>query len=308
MVEQILLEYVEQLYVLESERNTLEEMRTKLYRIREEANKQKLPEELHISTPSLTDVPSGAGGGFALFIGIIFMVVALVSIKSSSFWIYAIIGIAIFCWGYSNVKKKEEIVERNEQRIEEAKNQAEHELEQVKQGNMSIRELCNAIDTRRKEIEKCITEKDNALQTLYNYDIIHNSYRNLYGMSKIYYLLDTGICSALEGADGAYSQMRIDQIIENQKISIDMLSEIRTTNQMMYKSINETNALLRELNYQCSANSLQNEKLLMDIKDNVAINNFLLESGNSDRKALTKSVEYLAYAEKQKRIAEGHFN
>lgn len=157
------------------------------------------------------------------------------------------------------------------------------------------------------EFEEHLTKKNETLQTMYEYNIIHRNYRNFYGVSKIYHLLDTGICNSLTGVEGAYSQMRTDQIIDNQKISIQLQKELLTMNQMMYKAITQTNNLLTSFGNQMLIQHNSSEQLLKAIKDNVEMTNFMIQSGDSDRKALAQSAEYIAYAEQQKRIAEGHY-
>ncbi len=159
-----------------------------------------------------------------------------------------------------------------------------------------------------KDLQSRLNNKSAILQSMYNCDIIHRSYRNFYGISKIYHLLDTGICDELTGVNGTYSQMRVDMIIDNQKITHQLLNDIKAQNQMMYSAIMQTNRMLDNMTHQIYVQGVNNAQLLRDINSNLEVSNFLQESANNDRRAIAASTEYLAYAEKQRRMSEGHWN
>lgn len=95
---------------------------------------------------------------------------------------------------------------------------------------------------RRYSGDRCPYQREKQYSSkLYSYNIIHKNYRNFYGMSKIYQLLDTGICDSLTGVTGAYSQMRTDQIIDNQEVNNELQKKILVSNQMMCTAMSQTN-------------------------------------------------------------------
>ena len=167
--------------------------------------------------------------------------------------------------------------------------------------------MANEVELEIKNYERLEAEKNKVLHYMYEHNIIHKNYRNFYGVSKIYYLLDTGICDTLTGVEGAYSQMRMDQIIDNQKISIELQKELLNTNQMMYSAINRTNSLLEGINTQINELNENNTSLVGMLRDNLEVSNFLKQSSKNDMAAIRSATEYMAYAERQKRIADGKF-
>ena len=153
-------------------------------------------------------------------------------------------------------------------------------------------------------------ERKRALDYLYSETNIHTNYRNLYSISKIYELIDTGICDKLTGVDGAYSQMKIDEIIDNQKISISLQEKAIRQNAMMYAAIQETNNALQDLRKDMVQNMESIESYQQEIgkiNDNLNKTNYLLAEGNRTISDLKEDTSYLAYCENKKRIAEGHF-
>ncbi len=249
---------------------------------------------------------SGTGAKVKIGIGIF---VALGGLASASgiMIIYFIVAFFLIGIGIEDLKNINNVKEENARKRQEAIDNADRQLESIKKRNKDLKATCTQLEAAIREFEKFLSEKKQALQHMYDCDIIHRSYRNFYGISKIFHLLDTGICDSLTGVNGAYSQMRTDQIIDNQKISIELQKSLLATNQMMYSAINRTNDLIGKMNQQINISNASNAQLLQDIRNNVEVSNFLIQSGNDDRKALAASVEYLAYAEKQKRLADGHF-
>lgn len=323
MVDRTLLNYVEQVYTLESEHYTLAQM---IDRLKQEyvLKKNRLQaEQLKGNNEYIVAVNSQYEGKekVSVVLGVIlivFSVFALLygiavhggySFISNIFsficvGVMLIIGIALY---KSGKRMRDTRIEHAYNKKKEADERAQSQLNDIKKRNNEIRTACAKLDETIKELERMLSEKNNALNYMYEYDIIHRSYRNFYGISKIYHLLDTGICDSLTGVNGAYSQMRTDQIIDNQKISIELQQNILATNLLMYNAMQRTNDLLVTMNQQINLHNANNIQLLQDIRNNVEISNFLIQSGNDDRKALAASAEYLAYAEKQKRLAAGHW-
>ena len=323
MADQTLLNYIEQVYTLESEQYTLGQMIDTLKR-ECSTKRNQLQEEVLIvdyDTSKTIDTKyqgsektNVAWGTVLILLGFYGFVAGIVTGKDYPasevaggmivFIVIFIAGILLFKRG-DNAKEERLQAEKNKQ--DDKYELAQSRLNNVKKQNEGIRAICAAMEEKIKELEIMQSNKKSTLQSMYDFDILHKSYRNLYGVSKIFHLLDTGICETLTGVDGAYSQMRTDQIIDNQKISIKLQNDLVTTNRMMYNAVNRTNELLGTMNQQMNIQNANNTQLLRDIKDNLEVSNFLMESGNSDRKALAASAEYIAYAEKQKRLSDGHF-
>lgn len=320
MADKTILNYVEQLYILESEQYTLEEMINSLKS--QCANKKKQLQQESVSNNFDYAYWEQYGtkqsfitvGVVILVIGLIFLMYGLsvytnYSDSSNMFsftmtFLMCFVGVVMCALG---VHTRDVKMQEAEQKKQEADNKVIVELNKIKSHNKEINDICYKLENTIRELERQLLEKKKSLECMYNCDIIHKSYRNFYGISKIFHLLDTGICSSLTGVDGAYSQMRTDQIIDNQKISISIQKELLATNQMMYSAINRTNDLLGTMNSHMNIQNINNAQLLQDVRDNIEVSNFLIQSSENDRKALVASSEYLAYAEKQKRIAEGHF-
>ncbi len=314
MTEQTLLNYVGQVYNLESEQYTLIQIINSLKNEHSRYKRMLLEENIEYTPPQEASIPGSAK--VKIGVGIAWILIVICSMGQfmgklsgdSSFFAAMMVHIAIgafLIWnGYKSITRTEEA---NEQRKRKAEETVERRIKEIKEQNGKIRIICGQCESAISEFEQKLTEKETVLETMYGYDIIHRSYRNFYGISKIYHLLDTGICDSLTGVNGAYSQMRTDQIIDNQKISIELQKSLLATNQMMYNAINKTNDLLGTMNQQINIQNTNNTQLLQDIRNNVEVSKFLIQSGNDDRKALAASAEYLAYAEKQKRLADGHF-
>ena len=137
--------------------------------------------------------------------------------------------------------------------------------------------------------------------------VFFKNYRNFYGMSKIYQLLDTGICDSLTGVTGAYSQMRTDQIIDNQEVNNELQKKILASNQMMCAAMAQTNRMLERISTQINTNNFDMQKMLGNIHLETEMTKFLAQSSKDNEDAIRASAEYIAYAEKEKRLADGHF-
>lgn len=322
MADRVLLNYVEQVYTLECEQYTLTQM---INILKSECLKKKnqLQVEQIIENSDYTkEINSELEGGekISVVLGVIVILLTIFifiyglsvyeeySDSSNTFSFTAtgmmlLIGIALYKFG---INMRDSRVQSAYNKKDEAYKHAQSQLNDIKKHNSEIRIACAKIENNINELEGMQSSKKSALQYMYDYDIIHKSYRNFYGISKIYHLLDTGICTSLTGVNGAYSQMRTDQIIDNQKISIELQKSLLATNHMMYNAITKTNDLLGTMNQQMNMQNASNTRIWQDIRNDVKISNFLLQSGNDDRKALTVSAEYIAYAEKQKRLSEGN--
>lgn len=311
MVDKMLLSYVNQMYILESElyslcqiKSSLENERTvQMNRIQDEKFSYSLPQY------SNTNIWEYVKGTLLLFPGILFIGTGFSIYDEESFYkvIFIVIGGYILLAGIGKIigaasediavsKRQQDMIEKEEAR-----------QKKIIRENNKIRINCKKLTEGIQVIDAHIKEKNSILQKLYSYNIIHKNYRNFYGMSKIYQLLDTGICDSLTGVTGAYSQMRMDQIIDNQEVNNELQKKILVSNQMMCAAMSQTNRMLERISTQINTNNFDMQKMLGNIHSETEMTKFLAQSSKDNEDAIRASTEYIAYAEKEKRLADGHF-
>lgn len=104
---------------------------------------------------------------------------------------------------------------------------------------------------------KNISSCKEALNQLYNANIIFPKYRNLIAVSQIYEYFMSGRCTELEGHEGAYnifeSELRQNIIIYQLNEALANLEEIKRTQFMIYEAIQESNQLLASIASNTSA-------------------------------------------------------
>lgn len=303
MADNVLLEYTKQVYTLESELYTLNQMR-------EATNNGIMMNQNSIKKEECNGYFSDLSGGYdrsflsflggipLLLIGVYFIVVLIYGIilhDTSGWWLVLLLGLGSLWAGiYLTYFKYFRDVFFKIKVKKEKKNRIAAEIEKIHNKNMECQDNIEKLNDTKAKLNGYISEKEKALKTIYDYNIIHPSYRNFYGISKIYHLLDTGICEELTGINGAYSQMRLDQIIDNQRINIGIQQQILESNHMLYRAVANTNMLLGDIKNQ-NANSIEQ---LRDLNRSVDISNFLQESANDDLRALAQSASYLEYAQR----------
>lgn len=309
MVDKMLLSYVNQMYILESElyslcqiKSSLENERTvQMNRIQDEKFSYSLPRH------SNTNIGEYVKGTLVLFLGILVVGGGYVQPEEMAKIVIYIIGGYILLSGIAilggavsedlaDSKRQQDMIEKEEAR-----------QKKILRENNKIRINCKKLTEGIQVIDAHIKEKNSILQKLYSYNIIHKNYRNLYGMSKIYQLLDTGICDSLTGVTGAYSQMRTDQIIDNQEVNNELQKKILVSNQMMCTAMSQTNRMLERISTQINTNNFDMQKMLGNIHSETEMTKFLAQSSKDNEDAIRASAEYIAYAEKEKRLADGHF-
>ena len=309
MVDKMLLSYVNQMYILESElyslcqiKSSLENERTvQMNRIQDEKFSYSLPRH------SNTSIGEYVKGALVLFLGILVVGGGYVQPEEMAKIVIYIIGGYILLSGIAilggalsedlaDSKRQQNMIEKEEAR-----------QKKIIRENNKIRINCKKLTEGIQAIDAHIKEKNSILQKLYSYNIIHKNYRNFYGMSKIYQLLDTGICDSLTGVNGAYSQMRTDQIIDNQKVNNELQKKILASNQMMCAAMAQTNRMLERISTQINTNNFDIQKMLGNIHSETEMTKFLAQSSKDNEDAIRASAEYIAYAEKEKRLADGHF-
>lgn len=135
------------------------------------------------------------------------------------------------------------------------------------------RELRYISELRDQQVEiseKC-RECEKLLSRLYGLNIIYKSYRNLVAVLTILEYLDSGRCSSLTGAHGAYDtysyEEKQNRIISKLDTVIHMLDDIKSTQYLLYDAISTANELS-----QCICD--QNERLIetgREIKENTEL-------------------------------------
>lgn len=309
MVDKMLLSYVNQMYILESELYSLCQIKSSLENERAVQMNRIQDEKFSYSLPrhSNTNIGEYVKGTLVLFLGILVVGGGYVQPEEMAKIVIYIIGGYILLSGIAilggavsedlaDSKRQQDMIEKEEAR-----------QKKIIRENNKIRINCKKLTEGIQAIDARIKEKNSILQKLYSYNIIHKNYRNFYGMSKIYQLLDTGICDSLTGVNGAYSQMRTDQIIDNQEVNNELQKKILVSNQMMCAAMAQTNRMLERISTQINTNNFDMQKMLGNIHSETEMTKFLAQSSKDNEDAIRASAEYIAYAEKEKRLADGHF-
>lgn len=305
----MLLSYVNQMYILESELYSLRQIKSSLENERAVQMNRIQDEKFSYSLPrhSNTNIGEYVKGTLVLFLGILVVGGGYVQPEEMAKIVIYIIGGYILLSGIAilgdavsedlaDSKRQQDMIEKEEVR-----------QKKIIRENNKIRINCKKLTEGIQVIDAHIKEKNSILQKLYSYNIIHKNYRNFYGMSKIYQLLDTGICDSLTGVTGAYSQMRTDQIIDNQEVNNELQKKILASNQMMCAAMAQTNRMLERISTQINTNNFDMQKMLGNIHLETEMTKFLAQSSKDNEDAIRASAEYIAYAEKEKRLAYGHF-
>lgn len=96
-----------------------------------------------------------------------------------------------------------------------------------------------------------ISDCQNALEQLYNLDIIFPKYRNFVAISQIYEYYMSGRCTELEGHEGAYNifenEVRQDIIILQLNNISNQLEQIKQNQYLIYQAITQTNITLSKI-------------------------------------------------------------
>lgn len=127
--------------------------------------------------------------------------------------------------------------------------------ERVKREKQQIVELRKQQDDLRAQIN----DISGVLEKLYSLNVIYPKYREMIPIITMWEYLDSGRCTDLSGANGAYnlyeSESRQNIIISNLNQAVSMLAQIRDNQFALYEAIEESNAIAEQMCY-------QNESLL----------------------------------------------
>ena len=124
-----------------------------------------------------------------------------------------------------------------------------------------------------------------ALENLYDVNIIYPKYRNLVAVTTIYEYLASGRCDTLEGADGAYNlyemELRQNIIIGQLSSVLDSLEQIKNNQFTLYNEIEESNR--------------KSAELLSDIADNTKVSAYANEETAKANAAIAQNTEATKY-------------
>lgn len=135
-------------------------------------------------------------------------------------------------------------------------NNAEYMNEARQKKEMSLREELKRLSdvvliqlTENKRLyNQNMTSCAEALQKLYDMDIIYPKYRNFVAVAQLYEYLESGRCTTLEGYEGAYNlyeaELRQSIIINQLDKIIQTLEEIRDVQYAIYQAIKDATAVI----------------------------------------------------------------
>lgn len=107
------------------------------------------------------------------------------------------------------------------------------------------------LEAQLKKLKSMNAKTKMILQKLYNRNIIHPKYRGLIPVCSLYGYFDTGVCTQLEGHEGAYNkydtESRLDYIICKMDEVLKHLEEIKSNQYQLYSAIQESNAQFDKL-------------------------------------------------------------
>ncbi len=145
-------------------------------------------------------------------------------------------------------KEKEEQEKKHKEAVERIESNRKELLPKI---NKNVARLGKEIDDaegKLSDLKGSLEKTKETLAKLYNdVSVLHPKYQNFAAVCQIYEYLDTGRCTELTGASGAYnlyeSELRQNLIIISLVVVIKQLEDIRANQYMLYtqmQSINHT--------------------------------------------------------------------
>lgn len=117
--------------------------------------------------------------------------------------------------------------------------------------NLCKQEIIKESKKQLKVISDELNETNKLLEKLYNFDVIHNKYRNLVAVTTIYEYYETGRCHSLQGYTGAYNvyetELRQEIIIGKLNDILASLEEVKRNQYAVYLAIQEGNRIQKEV-------------------------------------------------------------
>lgn len=96
---------------------------------------------------------------------------------------------------------------------------------------------------QRSYLQSKVSQISNTLDSVYSLNIIHPKYRNMVAVIRILEYFDSGRCTVLTGAGGAYNkyedEIRQDAIISKLDTAINCLYQIRDNQYMLYDTLED---------------------------------------------------------------------
>ncbi|MBR5247254.1 MAG: zinc ribbon domain-containing protein [Clostridia bacterium] len=134
--------------------------------------------------------------------------------------------------------------------IREYENQIKEDKERVLREKQQIVELSK----QQEELNDQISDITDVLGNLYALNVVYPKYREMLPIITMWEYFDSGRCTDLTGADGAYnlyeSESRQNIIISNLNQAVSMLAQIRDNQYALYEAIEESNVIAERLCYQ----------------------------------------------------------
>ena len=162
-------------------------------------------------------------------------------------------------WG-SSIDGKKESRERAEKESE-VKSRNEKVSKEVDKKN-------SLIVFSSKQFDVTLKQTQTELEILYSLNFIYPKYRNFVAIASIYEYLDSGRCTSLEGADGAYNlyemELRLDKIITGIDRIIYSLEAIKNNQYYLYSAIKEITPQIEKI----SNSIIENTEKLNEIAVN----------------------------------------
>ena len=127
------------------------------------------------------------------------------------------------------------------------------------------------IDLQIEALNQKKIEIASTLNKLYGMNIIYPKYRNFIAVTTFYEYFNSGICSVLEGHEGAYNkyeiEIRLNAIIYKLDDIIGRLDKIRLRQYELYNAICAGNRIAENIYNQ----SIKGSEVINNISDNIAI-------------------------------------
>ena len=149
-----------------------------------------------------------------------------------------------------------------------------------------------ALSTTLYHLKEKYEESSLLINKIYSVDIIYHKYRGFIPISTIYDYLCSGVCTKLDGHEGAYNkydiESRLDKIITQLDVVISKLDQIKQSQYMLYKGIIEAN----DTNKQFISSLDQMQKKLSTIENNTFVEAY-------EAKFIRKELEYRNYMDRK---------
>lgn len=159
-------------------------------------------------------------------------------------------------------QRKYEIQEKAEILKEEARKEKDLEIEKIREEiatlskKKHIKKVVNSaslfIQNNIESAEKQLKAAVKARAEFYDYNIIYPKYRNYVAVATFCEYIESGRCSSLEGANGAYNLYETacmnNLIVSQLTVIADKLEDIKQNQMLMYREMKNINHNLEKLN------------------------------------------------------------